>query len=63
MKSITIYQKRTRSEGQYRVSLIDTTNTFQNHNAANIVMWLLRLKGYPHVNNNFSYTFGFNFGG
>ena len=66
MRNITIFTKRTQTDGQYRISnIIDSDTQFTNLNVINSVFVLFALLGRPkaQINNNFAYSFGFNLGG
>lgn len=66
MRNITIFTKRTQTDGQYRISnIIDSDTQATNVNVINDVFVLFALLGRPEaqINNNFSYSFGFNLGG
>ena len=66
MRNITIFTKRTQTDGQYRISnIIDSDTQFTNLNVINSVFVLFALLGSPEaqINNNFAYSFGFNLGG
>lgn len=66
MRNITIFTKRTQTDGQYRISnIIDSDPQSTNINVINDVFVLFALLGKPkaYINNNFAYSFGFNLGG
>lgn len=66
MRNITIFTKRTQTDGQYRISnIIDSDTQDTNVNVINAVFVLFALLGSPEsqINNNFAYSFGFNLGG
>lgn len=66
MRNITIFTKRTQTDGQYRISnMIDSDAQATDINVINAVFVLFALLGKPEaqINNNFAYSFGFNLGG